>query len=315
MDQHYTLSRTFGDDDSPDAYSTFTVSNYDAINCAHMLAAGFNTMSRNMLNGWVLAVVDAKDGRVYYDGKTEQIKRDEPWSVSQTMHFEASPGASTLFQMFDDDGNARLTVPGNFTFADNPKAAETLAKSAAPHIARSVLEASYAELQAVKEALYIAGAETITADVGVKDLSAALRARDDQIAELQAEIEERKKLPRWKLFADVSDALRNCDITNDDLPAAVNELGRRLEFERSARHAMELSNAEQNAAARAEMLVYMQGARAKYQRVDPGRERDDLIARFRGMLDVFAKFLVATGEAENDERHAVARRLLDMDED
>lgn len=281
MEQHYTLSRTFGDDDSPAAYSTFTVSDADAVNCAHMLAAGFNTMSRNMLNGWVLAVVDAKDGRVYYDGKSEQIKRDEPWSVSQTMHFEASPGAKTLFNMLDDQGNPTLTVPGNFTFADNPQASADLAKSAAGHIARSVLEAAYVELQAVKEVLYNAGCETIPADVGVRDLVS--------------------------LNEQLHDAGQNLADTN----TRIVELERRLEFEHSARTAYEMQHAEQNEATRVELIEYVKRAHRKKETLESagGESREDLADRFRGTLDLLAKFLVVIGEAENDERHAVARRL------
>lgn len=72
----YTLTRTFGDgDESPYHSTSFTSSDTDAINCAHMLAAGFNTMSRNFLLDYALAVVDTKTGTVYYDGKHEQVDR------------------------------------------------------------------------------------------------------------------------------------------------------------------------------------------------------------------------------------------------
>jgi hypothetical protein len=38
-------------------------------------------------------------------------------------------------------------------------------------------------------------------------------------------------------------------------------------------------------------------------------------AWFRGMLDVLAKFLVVTGEADASEGHAVARRLCGISDE
>lgn len=73
--------------------------------------------------------------------------------------------------------------------------------------------------------------------------------------------------------------------------------------------------ANQNAAARDELITLVSGAHTKLQRLDKDGSRDDLQARFQGMLDVFAAFLVATGEADYDERHAVARRLVEKAQD
>lgn len=278
MDQSYTLSRTFGD--APIDYTSFTVTNDDAINCAYMLAAGFNVMSRNLTGDFVLAVVDTKSGTVQYEGKTEQIKRDEPWSISQTFEFKADPDGENLVTFFGD--GSRTVFPAKLSFAKNEQAAETLAKSAAPHIARSVLEDAYAELQAVKEVLADAGVETIPADRGVNDLSHIIGARNAQIEELKAEVEELDKGDK---------------------------------FDHYARSAMERKHFEQNEAARAEMIGYVKEAFQKKQQLTREHVRDDLEDRFRGMIDVLAKFLVVTGEADADEGHAVARRLCLIPED
>lgn len=272
---HYSMTRTIGDDESHSSY--FSVSDYDPVNSAHMLAAGFNTMTGNMMPGWALGVVNTEAGTVQYHGKVEQLKRDDPWSVSTTLHFTADPDGENMVTLFDNE-NGRLVFPGKLKFAETTtdevltKASADLAKSAAGHIARSVLEEAYAELQAVKEALYIAGAETITADVGVKDLSAALRARDDQIA----------------------------------------ELNKRDEHERRARQNMQEQYEQVNRSAVVEMVEYVKKAHVKLERIDPAGDREDLQGRMRGMLDVLAKFLVVMGEADHDERHAVARRLCEI---
>lgn len=263
MEQTYTLTRTF--DAEGTRPHTFTVTDTDAINCAHMLAAGFNTMSRNMLNGWVLAVVDTDAGTVQYDGKVEQIKRAEPKAAdtwpenmffSKTFNFEASTAADaeTMLTLFDDDENGKLFFPGKFKIKQPSKY---------EFISRPVLEAAYAELEAVKNVLFDAGVETIPADRGVKDLQHVLRARDDEIAEL----------------------------------------------------AQERANREQsNAAARAELIEHVQRAYTKWGQVDPGRQREGMKAHLRGMLEVLSTFLAATGEADHDERHAVALRVCDIPE-
>jgi len=257
MYQSYDLSRYVDGDLSRS--TSLTVSDDDAINCAHMLAAGFNTISRNMMGDFVLAVVDTKAGIVQYDGKTEQINRPDPWSVSQTFTFEPSAGdADTILTLFGNGETPTFTAAGKLKFAEESKYA---------HVNRDVLEAAYGELEDVKSVLFDAGVETIPADAGVRDLLANKRVMSQQISRRDVEIAE-------------------------------------LVQER----------ANANEAARAEMIAYLKGARDKYQRLDPSKERDDLIHRFRGMLDVFAKFLVVTGEADTDERHAVARRLCGMEE-
>lgn len=211
MYQSYDLSRYIDGDLSKS--TSITVSDDDAINCAHMLAAGFNTISRNMMGDFVLAVVDTSNGQVHFNGRTYEGKRD----VSNS----------------------------NFPYS---------------HISREVLEAAYAELEAVKNVLSDTGVETIPADAGVRDLLAVKRAMSEQIAKLTHEREQA------------------------------------------------------NAAARAEMIKYVKDAYAKLGRLDAAGERDDLQGRMRGMLDVLAKFLAVTGEADHDERHAVARRLCGIPE-
>lgn len=258
--------------------TSFTVSDDDAINCAHMLAAGFNTLSRKMMGDFVLAVVDTKAGTVQYDGKIEQIKRDEPWSVSQTFNFEASTDADTMVTIFDNE-NGRLMFPGKFKFAEESKYA---------HVNRDVLESAYGELEDVKSVLFDAGVESIPADRGVKDLSTVLSARDEKIAELYSDLNK--------------------------LAKENEELRKRDEHERHARQNMEAQHARSNEAARAEMIEYVKGAYTKLGRLDAAGERDDLQGRMRGMLDVLAKFLAVTGEADHDERHAVARRLCGIPE-
>lgn len=251
--QSYTVSRFIGDD--AEHGTTFTVADDDAINCAHMLAAGFNTMSRNMLGDFVLAVVDMKARTVTYDGKVEKIERVDPWSISQSFTFEPSD-ADTIVSLFGNGEMPTFTAAGKFTFAEPSKYA---------HFNRDVLEAGYAELQDVKDVLSDAGTETIPATAGVQELT------------------------------------------------------RRLEFERSARQAQETRHAEANEAARAEMISFVKRAHAKKVKlqsaVPDGDGRPELDDRWRGMLDVLAKFLVVTGEADSDEGHAVARKLCGVDAD
>jgi hypothetical protein len=257
--QTYTLTRVIDGDRSEFAQS-FTTSDDDAVNCAHMLAAGFNTMSRNFLNGATLAVVYS-DGRVQYDGKIETIERpkaDEPWSYAQTLNLEVSPDHDGMTTIFDNE-NVRLIFPSSLKFHEAPEPSEYA------HIAREVLESAYEELQAVKEVLADAGVETIPADAGATDLRAVLRARDIEIAEL---VQER---------------------------------------------------ANANADARVEMISFVKRAHAKKVRlqtaVPDGDGRPELDQRWRGMLDVLAKFLVITGEADADEGHAVARKLCGVEAD
>lgn len=257
--QSYTVSRFIGDD--AEHGTTFTVADDDAINCAHMLAAGFNTMNRNMLGDFVLAVVDKKAGVVQYDGKAEMINRLEPSGpfAGGSFNFEATvPLDPSAVRLFFGDETYSFTTLGKVAF-DEPE------PSKYAHFSRDVLEAGYAELQDVKDVLSDAGTETIPATAGVQELT------------------------------------------------------RRLEFERSARQAQETRHAEANEAARAEMISFVKRAHAKKVKlqtaVPDGDGRPELDDRWRGMLDVLAKFLVVTGEADSDEGHAVARKLCGVDAD
>lgn len=198
---HYTLSRLLDDGDE---HTSATFTERDPVNAAHLIAAYFNTVNRPMLDGFALGVVNTRAASVEYEGKTEQIKRDDPWSISQTFEFKADPDGENLVTLFGD--GARTVFPAKLSFAKNEKAAETLAKSAAPHIARSVLEEAYAELQEVKAVLADAGVETIPADRGVNDLRHIIGARNAQIEELKAEVEELDKRdePEPSAFAHVA---------------------------------------------------------------------------------------------------------------
>jgi hypothetical protein len=209
----YTLTRVFdGDDDMPYMSTSFTTNEFAHLNAAHMIAAGFNTMSRNFLDGAALAVVYA-DGRVQFDGRAEQLAK-------------ADPEMSVLF----DDERGKLLFPSNLKL-------KTEKPSEYAHVAREVLEAAYADQMTIREALSEAGAETIPPSAGVADL-----------------IERRES-------------------------------------------------------ARSEMISFVKRAHVKKDRLTVGDVRPDLEDRWRGMLDVLAKFLVVTGEADADEGHAVARRL------
>jgi len=258
--QSFTVSRFIGDD--AEHGTTFTVADDDAVNVAHMLAAGFNTMSRNMLSDFVLAVVDKKAGVVYYDGKTEMINRLEPSGPFEggSFNFEATvPLDPSAVRLFFGDEAYSFTTLGNVKFHDESE------PSKYAHIAREVLEEAYEEIGNVKAALETVGVETIPPSAGVRDLI------------------------------------------------------RRNDFEYSARTAYEQRHNEENEAARAEMISFVKRAHAKKVKlqtaVPDGDGRPELDDRWRGMLDVLAKFLVITGEADKDESHAVARRLCEVDTD
>ncbi len=200
MYQSYDLSYYLEGDLSQS--TSFTVSDDDAINCAHMLAAGFNTISRKMMGDFVLAVVDKKAGVVQYDGKTEMINRLEPsgpFEYTKTFNFEVSPDHDGMSMLFENE-NGKLIFPSN------------------------------------------------------------LKIKTD-----------------------------------------------------------EPERAEANAAAVAEMVSFVKRAHAKKVRlqadVPDGDGRPELDDRWRGMLDVLAKFLVIVGEADADEGHAVARRMCEVEAD
>lgn len=315
MYQSYDLSRYVDGDLSRS--NSFTVSDEDAVNCAHMLAAGFNTLSRKMMGDFVLAVVDTKAGTVEYDGKAEKIERPDPWSISHSFTFEPSEGdADTILTLFGNGETPTFTAVGKVT-VDGP--------SSVAHVKRDVLEAAYLELEAVKEVLFDAGVETIPADAGVTDLRAALRARDVEIAAFvqertnriaeQAKYESDEYMPlKWESFAKIDDALRDNDVTNNRLDEGVRELGRRLEHEFAARTAMEAQHAQANEATRAELIEHVRRAYAKWGQVDPGRTNESLKSHLRGMIEVLSKFLAVIGEADHDERHAVAKRLCGIPE-
>jgi hypothetical protein len=240
MYQSFTISWFMGDD--ADHGTTFTVADDDAVNVAHMLAAGFNTMSRNMLGDFVLGVVDTKAGTVQYDGKIEQIKRDDPWSVSQSFNFEASTAGDTLLTFFGLDEQTATTLRGDVKFHDDPGPASVETETIGPEC------------------------------FGTKNGDRVCWRGRNYVPQDEHEADMRK-------FAD--------------------------------------ANAEANAAARAEMISFVKRAHAKMLKLEgteyaKGR---DLRQRWQGMLDVLAKFLVVTGEADKDESHAVARRLCEIDAD
>lgn len=256
--QTYSLTRVI-DGGHAEFAQSFTTSDDDAINCAHMLAAGFNTMSRNMLSGWVLAVVDTKDGRVFYDNKAEQIRRDtpsKPGVYEQTFKFEPSIDADTIVSLLSGGGGSGMFSA--FGKVDVQSTGPYEAPSKYAHVARSVLEDAYAEMQAVKSIVEEVGVETIPLSTGVREMQYMIENRDEEIA---------------------------------------------------AFHQERLNHAESNTSARAELIEYVKSAYLKKQRLTVDAVRFDLEDRFRGMLDVLAKFLVATGESDADEGHATARRL------
>jgi len=210
MWHQYSLTRTTGEDVGE--LTSLSVSHDDAVMCAYLLAAGFNTMNRNMLGDFTLAVVDTKAGTVQYDGKHEQVDRPDAFP----------------------------------------------ARSDYAHVARSVLEEAYADYMGIRERMYEAGVETIPVSAGV-----------------------------------------------DELREQINGYRKRESL---------------NAAAVEEMISFVKRAHAKKVRLQQavkatGEHRNDLDDRWRGMLDVLAKFLVVTGEADKDEGHAVARRLCGIEEE
>lgn len=261
--QTYSLTRVI-DGGHAEFAQSFTTSDDDAINCAHMLAAGFNTMSRNMLSGWVLAVVDTEDGRVFYDGNAEQIRRDEPAKpgvYEQSFTFEPSSGdADTILKLFGSGATPTFTAFGKMN-VETEGPCEAPSKYA--HVARSVLEDTYAEMQAVKSIVEEVGVETIPLSTGVREMQYMIENRDEEIA---------------------------------------------------AFHQERLNHAESNTAARAELVGHVKGAYSKWSRVDPGRTRSNLKSHLRGMIEVLSKYLVAIGEADADERHAVALRVCGIPE-
>lgn len=241
MMYHYAITRTIDDDETHSAY--FSVANYDPVNCAHMLATGFNTMEANMFPGWALGVVNVEAGTVQYHGKIEAIKRNEP------------------------------------------------EPSAFAHAARDVLEDAYDEYLLVRAMLYEMGIETIPISAGVDELR-------ERVGELQA----------------VEEALADAEVETVTAAEGVRTLLHRLKHERYARQHMGRKYAKQNEAARAELIEHVKAAYAQWGQVDPGRQREGVKSRLRGMIEVLSKYLVAIGEADADERHAVALRVCDIPE-
>lgn len=274
----YTLTRVFDDDDSPYGSTSFTTNEVDATNAAHMIAAGFNTMSRNFLNGAALAVVYS-DGRVQFDGRAEQLAKPDPHTMSTTFNFEGSAAGETLLTFFGEDVATTYTVRGDVKFHDEPKPSDYA------HVARSVLEESYADYMGIRERMYEAGVETIPASAGVDELREQINT---QASTIEAQSDE------------------------------IDELKRRLSYEFHARSMYEQMEGQRHESARAEMISFVKRAHAKKVRlqtaVPDGDGRSDLDYRWRGMLDVLAKFLVVTGEADKDEGHAVARRLCEIED-
>lgn len=215
--------------------TSFTVSDDDAINCAHMLAAGFNTISRKMMGDFVLAVVDTKARTVQYDGKIEKIDRPDP-------------------KHEDLESLALETVP----------------------IGPECFASTSGSLICWRGRNYIPQDE----------YEAHMRARNVEISELVQ-------------------ALANRAVEVEELRQTLVELA-------PARNAA-------NESARAEMISFVKRAHAKKVKlqttVPDGDGRPELDDRWRGMLDVLAKFLVVTGEADADEGHAVARRLCGIQDE
>jgi hypothetical protein len=180
MYQSYSLSRYI---DGNDHGTSFTVADDDAINCAHMLAAGFNTISRNTMGDFALGVVDTKAGTVQYDGKIEPLDRPEqtaadPWGTG-TLNFEVSPkGASRLFAQ-SANGDTQWTFVGDVKLDGDAFPAS----SEYAHIARGVLEDAYTEVGIVRTILEDAGVETIPVSSGVRELQHMLNAREERIRE------------------------------------------------------------------------------------------------------------------------------------
>lgn len=180
----------------------------------------------------------------------------------------------------------RVTI--SFEIESSGEVEPVVTASRYAHVERPVLEWAYAELRAVKEVLADAGVETIPADRGVKDLSTALFTRDEKIAELYSDLNK--------------------------LAKENEELRKRDEHERHARQNMEEQYGQANESARAELIEYVKRERAKWKAADDRApvNHEHMRAWFRGVLDVLARFLVVTGEADASEGHAVARRLCEV---
>lgn len=99
----------------------------------------------------------------------------------------------------------------------------------------------------------------------------------------------------------------------ETIPAdhGVEEMHRVIRARNAQIAEVERMRANQNAAARDELIEFARGAYEKLNKVDPDHGRENLQNRYRGMLDVLANLLVAIGEADPDERHAAARRLVE----
>lgn len=303
MYQSYTMSQF--KDDNAEHMTTFTVADDEPVNCAHMLASAFNTMSRNVLGDCVLGVVDTKAGTVQYDGKIEQIKRDEPWSISQTFNIEPSADGDTLISLLHGEGATTYTVRGDVKFHEEPE------PSKYAHIAREVLESSYAELEAVRKVLEDAGVETIPPSAGVRDLyRSASKVKAPALSDDARQLLEES----YAELQATRRALAEANIYVDKPSDGVRTLTRRLDHEFHARTNMEQQYASENASALAEMVQYVKAAHVKRERIDPHHDREGITQRWSGMLDVLAKFLVVTGEADADEGHAVARRLCGIED-
>lgn len=354
--QTYSLTRVI-DGGHAEFAQSFTTSDDDAINCAHMLAAGFNTMSRNMLSGWVLAVVDTKDGRVFYDDKAEHIRRDtpsKPGVYEQTFKFEPSVDADTIVSLLSGGGgNGMFSAFGK---VDVQSAGPYEAPSKYAHVARSVLEDAYAEMQAVKSIVEEVGVETIPLSTGVREMQymienrdeeiaafhqerlnnaeANTTARDEQIADLKQTLVEETDETTSAVAADkvaptmsrkvleaayvelhrVKDVLFDAGMETIPADAGVKDLRHLLRTRSNALAEFVQERANTNEAARAELVGHVKGAYSKWSRIDPGRTRSDLKSHLRGMLEVLSKYLVAIGEADADERHAVALRVCGIPE-
>lgn len=86
---------------------------------------------------------------------------------------------------------------------------------------------------------------------------------------------------------------------------------RDLQIEELRQTLVELAPARDaaNESARAEMIMHVKRAYVELFDINCPSGSED---QFRGMLDVLAKFLVVTGEADASEGHAVARRLCEV---
>jgi hypothetical protein len=94
--QSYDLSRYF--DGDPAESTLITVAGVDTVNCAHLLAAGFNTMSRSLMGNCVLAVVNTKAGTVQYDGKIEKFDRTDAPTMPSLFKSEPLADAGILYR-------------------------------------------------------------------------------------------------------------------------------------------------------------------------------------------------------------------------